>query len=218
MMGSESSNILDRLGAIVKDSHVVYTSGKHGSAYVNKDVLYRSPVETSAVCRDMAKQADEFFTFRQDRELNAVLGPVIGGVVLAQWVAYHLAARQARPPFAIFAEKEGDDFVIKRGYDALIEGTHVLVVEDVLTTGGSVRKVIKAARACGAEVIGVSAICNRGGLTAEALGVECLFSLINVTLEAWDETDCPLCARNVPINTQVGKGWEYLTRKSTGRA
>jgi orotate phosphoribosyltransferase len=103
--------------------------------------------------------------------------------------------------------------VIKRGYDHLCKFKRVLVVEDILTTGGSVKKVIETARAIPAEVIGVAALCNRGNLTSQELGnVPDLFVLANITLDAWDEKDCPLCKKGVPINTDVGKGLEYQTK------
>ncbi len=89
----------------------------------------------------------------------------------------------------------------------------VLVVEDILTTGGSVKKVVEATRAIGSTVIGVGALCNRGGVTAKELGeVPQLFALINVQLDAWDEKACPLCAKKIPINTEVGKGQEFLAK------
>ncbi len=132
---------------------------------------------------------------------------------------------------AVYAEKEGvelvsssygplppkyeDKFVIKRGYDKLITGKNVLVVEDVLTTGGSVRKVIEATRAIGGNVIGVGALWNRGGITSQNVAnVPKLISLVNRKLDEWDEKDCPLCKQGVPININVGKGREFLLRKS----
>ena len=92
----------------------------------------------------------------------------------------------------------------------------VLVVEDILTTGGSVKKVIEATRAIGGEVVGLGVLCNRGGITSHDVGdVPKLFALVNVTLESWTEAECPLCAKGIPINTDVGKGRDFLARKAT---
>jgi len=107
-------------------------------------------------------------------------------------------------------------FVIKRGYDKLVAGKKVLIVEDVLTTGGSVKKVVEAVRAIGGEVVAVAALCNRGKVTSQMIGdVPELFSLINLDLQMYDETDCPLCQNNIPVNTNVGKGKEFLAKKQS---
>ena len=113
----------------------------------------------------------------------------------------------------MYADKDGDNFVIKRGYDKLIAGKNILVVEDVLTTGGSVRKVIEAVRALGGNVIGLGVLCNRGGVTAQDVANALIFALVNVKMDAWSPVDCPLCAQGVPINTNVGKGREFLALK-----
>lgn len=202
-------NIFREANAIITGSHIVYTSGKHGSAYVNKDAIYPHIDKVSELCREIAK----FFV---DEEVEVVVGPEKGAIILSQWVAYHLSFSWMtnREILAVYAEKEGDTFIIKRGYDKLVAGKNVLVVEDILTTGGSVKKVIEAVRAIGGNVVGLGALCNRGGITPEDIsGVPKLFALVNVKLDAWDEADCQLCKDNAPINTDVGKGREFLARK-----
>ena len=202
----EYLEMLAKRKAIITGSHVVYTSGKHGSAYVNKDAVYPFVDDISLLCFNLAAFFGQF-------EPEAVIAPAIGGVIMSQWMAYHLTSSRGQGVRAVYAEKDGDNFVVKRGYDKLITGKKVLVVEDVLTTGGSVKKVVIATRACGAEVVGVGALCNRGGLTADLLGVPCFHALLDIPLEAFDEAACPLCAQGVPINTDVGKGREYLARQ-----
>jgi len=211
MSEQEILKILRKVGAVITNSHIVYTSGKHGSAYVNKDAVYPHTNETSRLCRYIANHFE-------DSGVEVVIAPAVGGVILSQWTAYHLTGLTGRGEvLGVYADKiivDGEDvFVIKRGYDKLIDHKHVLVVEDVLTTGGSVKKVINAVRACGGTVAGVGVLCNRGGITPENLGVRILFALTNIHMDAWDEKDCPLCAQNVPINTDVGKGREFLARK-----
>lgn len=222
----EIQQILSKVGAVITDSHVVYTSGKHGSAYVNKDAIYPHTAETSYLCAMIAKQ------FVNDN-VEVVIAPAIGGVILSQWTAHHLTERDwvRRQVFGVYAEKETvavpdpegkgsrcytetGNFSIKRGYDKLIAGKNILVVEDILTTGGSARKVIEAVRAIGGNVVGLGVLCNRGGITPQDVAnVPKLISLVDVKLEAWDEEDCPLCKQSVPINTDVGKGREFLARK-----
>lgn len=207
MNEQEVLQVLGRVGAVIADSHIVYTSGKHGTAYVNKDAVYPHTAETSRLCRAIAERF-------ADDNVEVVIAPAIGGVILSQWTAHHLTEMNGHEVFGVYAEKsDGDAFVVKRGYDKLIAGKNVLVVEDVLTTGGSAKKVVEATRAIGGNVVGLGVLCNRGGITPEDVAnPPKLFALVNVKLDAWDEAECPLCAKNVPINTDVGKGREFLAR------
>jgi orotate phosphoribosyltransferase len=210
MNAGDALKILEGVGAVIADSHIVYTSGKHGSAYVNKDALYPHTAKTSLLCRAIAKR------FANDN-VQVVIAPAVGGVILSQWTAYHL--NNGGPEvLGVYADKTvvngEDDFVIKRGYDKLIAGKNVVIVEDLLTTGGSVRKVVTAVRVAGGKVIGVGVLCNRGGvITANLGGVPKLEALTNIKMDAWDEKDCPFCKQGVPINTDVGHGRQFLARK-----
>ena len=210
MNEQEVLQVLSKVGAVVTDSHIVYTSGKHGTAYVNKDALYPHTAETSRLCRAIAERF-------ADDNVQVVIAPAIGGVILSQWTAHHLSKMNGHEVFGVYAEKSEDRrrdaFIIKRGYDKLIAGKIVLVVEDVLTTGGSAKKVVKATRAIGGYVVGLGVLCNRGGITPQMIDVPKLDALVSVKLDAWDEATCPLCERNVPVNTDIGKGREFLARK-----
>lgn len=208
-MTSSVLSILERVGAIITDSHVVYTSGRHGSSYVNKDALYPHTEETSFICACLAEKF-------ADGGIDVVAGPTMGGVIMAQWVAYHLGRLTNRAALAVYAEEEGviGYRVFRRGYDDLVRGKRVLVVEDIVTTGGSVRKVIAAAHAAGGSVVGVGALCNRGDVTATTLYVPRFHALVDVTLDSWEASDCPLCQANVPINTRVGKGATFLAQRT----
>ncbi len=203
-------DVLKQIKAIITNSHIVYTSGKHGSAYVNKDAIYPHTEITSQLCLELAKHFSK-------SSVDVVIAPAIGGVILSQWIAYHLTQLTGREVLGVYAEKSenADVFVIKRGYDKLCRSKKILVVEDILTTGGSVKKVVEAVRTILGEVVGVAALCNRGNITTRELGeIPHLFSLAQVQLEAWDESECPLCKDQIPINTDVGKGNEFLARKS----
>ncbi|MDR3425195.1 MAG: phosphoribosyltransferase family protein [Alphaproteobacteria bacterium] len=200
--------LMGKVNGVITDSHIVYTSGKHGAAYVNKDAIYPHTRETSQLCRAIAEE------FAKDG-VEVVLAPMIGGVILSQWVAYHLTEITGREVLGVYAEKDGDGFIIKRGYDKLIAGKKVLVVEDLLTTGGSARKVVETARSFGADIVGLGVLCNRGGITPkDVANPPKLFALVNVNLESWDEAECPLCAKGVPINTDVGHGRKFLAQKN----
>lgn len=145
-----------KVGAVITDSHIVYTSGKHGSTYVNKDAIYPHTRATSYLCLAIAEQ------FVAD-DVEVVVAPAIGCIILSQWTAHHLSELNNHEVLGVYAEKEvvaipdsedkrrkcyaeTGNFVIKRGYDKLIAGKRVLVVDDVLTTGGSAKKVVEATR------------------------------------------------------------------------
>lgn len=204
-------SIFQDTGAIIEDSHIVYTSGLHGKMYLNKDAIYPHTGNISALCMDIA---NHFI----NRGIAVVIAPAVGGVILSQWTAYHLDIFTSKPfrVVGVYAEKDGEEFVIKRGYDYLVSRQRVLVVEDVLTTGGSARKVVEAVRKLKGEVMGVGALCNRGGVTVKDIGdVPELFSLIDINMESWPPEECPLCKKGVPININVGKGREFLANQKT---
>lgn len=95
-------------------------------------------------------------------------------------------------------------FTIKRSYGENVRGKKVLVVEDILTTGGSAREAVNAVREAGGEVVGVGVLVNRGGVTAADLGVEKLEALLNVKMDAYEPANCPMCKDGVPFNQQFG--------------
>lgn len=207
----EPAQILKDLKAIITDTHVVYASGKHGNAYVNKDAVYPHTKEISSLCRMMAEKF-------KGKGVEVVAGPTVGGVILSQWVAHFLSEMEGREICGVFSEEETSPEgekrrIFKRGYDKLISGKKVLVVEDILTTGGSVKKVIDAVKGLGGGVIACAALVNRGAVKDADVGAP-IDALINVTLESFDEPNCPLCKKGVPINTDVGKGRDYLKNRS----
>ena len=201
-------------GAIITDSHFVYSSGRHSSVYINKDAIYLHTETISKLCKLMAG------SYEAD-QIDIVVGPVLGGIVLSQWVAHHLnAQRSSGETLAIYAEKEVEaverTFSFHRGYDRYIPGKNVLVVEDVLTTGGSARQVIELVREHGGNVVGLSALCNRGNVQpAEVMNVP-IHSLVKVTLETYTEAECPFCQQQVPINIELGKGRAFLAKHKDG--
>ena len=200
--------VLQKVGAF-RAGHFVFTSGLHADMYVNKDALYPYTTETSRLCREMAGR------FR-DKNIEAVSGPAIGAAILAQWVAYHLSEMTGHEVYAAGAEKDGaGGFVLRRGYDKIVEGKNVLVVEDLTTTGGSIKKAIGAVRAAGGNVVGAIALCNRGDVTKEMIGNPPIFDqLVKLHLEQWPESECELCQGNIPVNTDIGHGKDFLAKKA----
>lgn len=202
------------VGAIITDSHFVYSSGRHSSVYINKDALYLHTKTISSLCHLMTQPYDA-------DQIDIVVGPVLGGIVLSQWIAHHLNVRRVSgETLAIYAEKGADGpdrpdkkFFFSRGYDKYIPGKRILVVEDVLTTGGSARRVIELVRQHGGNVIGLSALCNRGNVQPSDVGKVLIQTLVTIDLKTYLEAECPFCQRHVPINTELGKGKAFLGRQ-----
>jgi orotate phosphoribosyltransferase len=213
MTEQECLEILKETGGYITQSHIIATSGKHLDAYLNKDAIYPHTNAVSAVCRAMA----ELFV---TNSIEAVVGPSLGGIILSQWTAYHLSALTGRAVLGLYTEKtESKDQILTRGYDALVRGKRVLVVEDILTTGGSLAKVVRTVNAAGGTVVAACAMINRDpGRVNEAVIGAPLHALAALRLPAWDEANCPMCQRNEPINLTVGKGRAYLAQRKTGAA
>jgi orotate phosphoribosyltransferase len=198
--------ILENVGAF-RSGHFVFVSGLHADTYVNKNAMYPYTKEISRLCRGIAERF-------AGKNIEAVVGPATGGIILSQWVAHHLTEIEGRDVYGVYADKDGEGFVIKRGYNDLIKGKNTLVVEDLVTTGGSLKKVIAAAREVGATVAGAVAVCNRGGVTADMIGAPPEFvSLVSLDMEQWPAETCELCERGIPVNTDVGHGKEFLAHK-----
>ncbi len=203
---NQAFQTLSRFGILVF-GHFVYNSGRHGAVYINKAAIFNYPNFVLSVASEIAQNFSE-------SDVEAVVGPAIGGAILAQWVAFEISKKFKRDIFAIFAEKDDQNsFVIKRGQDALISGKKILVVDNVLTTGGSVKKIIERVKILKCDVAGVGVFWNRGGVGAEALNIKKLFSCINIQFEDFGEADCTLCQQGIPINTDFGYGRKFLARK-----
>ena len=201
---------LQRLGAVYLDKHFVYSSGKHGPGYICMDPMFTDPYLMGEVGSRIV------FPFRS-KSIDVIVAPATGGVALGAYTAAACLRRDSmsitqKTPF-VWADKTADGgFAFERlGFAQQLSGKRVLIVEDLLTTGGSVLKVRIAAEECGAEVIGVNAVCNRGGVTAEMLGVPYLGSLATVDFDAFAPESCPLCADGIPIvvDAPLGHGHHY---------
>jgi orotate phosphoribosyltransferase len=208
MMKTNVISILKKVGAVLTDDHFVYTSGKHGSVYINKDAVYPHTKETSAICKLIARKF-------QHKQIEVVAAPALGGIILSQWTAHWLSRLTRREVLGIYTEKDAEkNQIFTRGYDRIVKGKRVLVVEDLTTTGGSVRKVVNAVKAAGGNVVSVCVMVNRDpkNVTAEVVDAP-FFALGVLKAEAFDETQCPLCKKGIPVNTMVGHGKKFLSTK-----
>ena len=205
---AEVLEVLQNVGAF-RSGHFVFTSGRHGDSYVNKDALYIHTHDLSRLCRAIAERFAK-------KQIEVVIGPAVGAAILSQWVAYHLTEITGHEVYATFADKDGQGgFVVKRGYEKVVAGKKALVVEDLTTTGGSLKKVVEAARSQGADIVAAVVICNRGNVSKKDVGDPSEFvSIVNLQLDSWSESDCDLCKGNIPVNADIGHGREFLAKKA----
>lgn len=200
--------ILKSVEAIITDSHIVLTSGRHSAAYINPDKI----LPHTEINSQLGKMFAEKY---KNKNIDVVIGPAYGGIIFAQWVAYHLSKLKKKKILGIFTEKTADkNQMFERGFDKLVEKKNVLIVEDITATGSSVQKVIKAVKTAGGKVVGVSVIVNRDPKIVNSKTIGAPFSSLAVfNIDSYDERSCPLCKKKVPININVGHGKEYLAKK-----
>lgn len=180
----EVERIFREAGAF-RDGHFVLASGKHSSRYLEKFQVLQWPVRTAALCADIAAWA-------RGLGPTTVAGPTTGGVILAHEVGRQLELR------AVYAERteSGRGREFRRGFE-LGSTERVLVVDDIMTTGGSVQDTIDAVRAAGAQVVGAAVLVDRSG-GAASLDVP-LHALWTVDIPVYAPSDCPQCAEGVPL-------------------
>jgi orotate phosphoribosyltransferase len=207
-MENEALTLLKKTKAILADSHFVGTSGRHMALYINKDALYPHTAEVS-------RMGELFAEKNKDLDIDVVVAPALGGIVLSTWTAYHLSKLKSKEVLGIYTEKDAEkNQVFTRGYDKLVTGKNVLVIEDLAQTGGSVKKVVTSVKAIGGNVVAVCVMVNKDPehITSELIGAP-LSWLAELKTETWLPEDCPLCKQNVPVNTEVGHGKKFLEAK-----
>jgi orotate phosphoribosyltransferase len=182
MTESEVVTMFRRSGALL-EGHFRLSSGLHSPGYLQCALVLQHPPDAEALGAALGSLV---------RPLGAVtvLSPALGGIVIGQEVARALGVR------GIFAERQDGALTLRRGF-ALDPGERVLVVEDVVTTGGSTRETMDVARAAGAVVVGACAIVDRSGGT-QGLDVP-FYALLPMAVETYQPDVCPLCAQGVPV-------------------
>lgn len=213
-----AEQILVDSGAILRGDHFVYVTGEHGDGWVAKDAVFPHTDRVDELCRMLAAAVS-------GRAYDYVCGPATGGLIVAQWTAHHLGLPAL---FAEHAKEEGyvpehagegplrAPFVLRRGYDDAVRDKRVLVVDDVVNTGLSVRETADAVRAAGGEVVTVACLCTRGNAAAGDTGCDDFVWLTEVLVPSWPQQDCPLCHDGVPVNTQYAHGADFLAQQAAG--
>jgi orotate phosphoribosyltransferase len=182
MTRDEVLDLFRRSGALL-EGHFRLTSGLHSPGYLQCALVLAQPESAEALGRALADRV-------RGVRPTVVLSPAIGGIVIGHEVARALGVR------ALFAERQDGQLTLRRGF-TLSERDRVLVVEDVLTTGGSTRETMDVAKAAGTQVVGAASIVNRSGGTAK-FDVP-LESLLDYSLPTYEPDKCPLCAKGLPV-------------------
>jgi len=174
---------LERTGAVLS-GHFQLTSGRHSDRYVQCARVLEDPALTTRLAEGMAARLS-------GRTVDVVAAPAVGGIIIGFAVAQALGVK------FIFSERQQGTMSFRRSF-SIEPGQRVLVVEDVVTTGGSVAEVIKLVLAAGGEVVAVASIIDRGG--EKAFDAEFL-PLLRLEVESMEPHQCPQCAAGAPIDS-----------------
>ena len=187
MTKERALDILKEAGVLL-EGHFLLASGRHSGRYLQCARIFRNTRYSEELCAALAEH------FRDDR-VDIVIGPALGAVQMAYEVSRALGCEN------FFAEREDGAMTLRRGF-AIEPGQRVLVVEDVVTTGGSVREVLEIVRQAGGEVVGVGSIVDRTGGRI-SFGVP-FRSVVSMEVESWEPGECPLCKAGAPAPYKPG--------------
>ena len=182
MNSKEIMDLLEWTGAIMK-GHFKLSSGRHSDTYIEKFRLLENPIALDKICFTMS---DKF----KDNNINLVVGAAVGGILLSGGIGKHLDCKH------IFSERVDRKMVFKRGFN-IEKKSNVLIVEDIITTGGSVFELIDLILQYGANIKGVICIVNR---SENNLNFNYPFiSLLNLPVQSWETSQTPLWLKKVPL-------------------
>lgn len=186
-MALTAEQIFEKSGAVLK-GHFLLTSGLHSPVYWEKFQVLQYPQYTQELCRSIA---DNF----RSQNIQVVAGPTTGGIILAFEVGRQLGVR------GIFAEKKDGGRAFRRGFN-IEPGERVLLVDDILTTGGSIQEVIAAISETQGKLVGIGVLVDRSGGSID-FGVP-LFSCVRSATITYPPGECPLCAAHIPLVKRGG--------------
>ena len=183
MTQDEVKELFIKTGAIM-EGHFLLTSGLHSPLYVEKFQVLQHPKYTEQLCIALAEK------FLEDN-IEVVVGPITGGILLAHEVGKRLGTR------AIFTERENGKMTLRRGF-VIKPGERVLIVEDIVTTGGSIKEVLDVVVEQGGIPVGIGMLVDRSGGKA-SFGEVSYKALLNLDVTTYDPSNCPLCKENIPM-------------------
>ena len=187
MRSGELLNLLKETGAIM-DGHFLLTSGRHSNVYIEKFRILENPHALDDVCRGMAKVV-------KNENVDLVLGAAIGGILISGGVGRHLGVKH------IFCERVNGIMKLRRGF-FITKGQRIVIVEDIITTGGSVMELIELAGEQGAEIVHVVNLVDRSSGNVD-YGVPSTV-LLTIPSESWEPENCALCKQGMEM-TQRGR-------------
>lgn len=170
------------------EGHFRYTSGRHGNQYFEKIKIIRYPAMVDELGLMMASKIGSV----QD-EFDVVCAPAFGAIVFGYSAAFHLGK-----PFAFLQRDKNGIMTVRGGFKDAVTDKRILLIEDVATTGGSIRESVKLLSEYGSEVVQIGIIVDRTGGTLD-FGIP-YNALLTVEAESWEKESCPLCKRGIPIS------------------
>lgn len=176
--------VFKQTGGVLK-GHFRLTSGRHSDTYMQCAKLFVEPKQSKFLCKELAEKVK-----KAGLDVQLVTSPAVGGIIMG----YEMACQLDVPN--VFFERENGEMTLRRGFQ-IEEGTNVLVVEDVVTTGGSVKEVIKKVGELGGNVVGVASIVDRSNGKVD-FGVDYV-NLLSMEVVSYEESECPLCKQGLPI-------------------
>lgn len=176
MTGNEALKIFESCSAILK-GHFLLTSGRHSDTYMQCAKLFVNPEISKTICEELVKKLSGY-------KIDFVASPAIGGIIMGYEIA-----RQLNVP-NIFFERENNEMSLRRGFE-LPKNSNVLVVEDVVTTGGSVKEVIACVKALSSNVTVVASIVDRSKGEV-SFGVDYI-NVIGMDIKSYEAENCPIC-------------------------
>ena len=187
MQSGELLNLLKETGAIM-EGHFLLTSGRHSNVYIEKFRVLENPTALDEVCREMAEIV-------KNQNIELVLGAAIGGILISGGVGRHLGVKH------IFCERVNGKMELRRGF-CITKGQRIVIVEDIITTGGSVMELIALAGEQGTEIVHVVNLVDRSSGDVD-FGVPST-ALLTIPSESWEPENCALCDQGMAI-TQRGR-------------
>lgn len=182
MTDAQVLDLFRQSGALL-EGHFRLSSGLHSEKYLQSALVLQFPEFASQLGQAIAART-------QHLQPTAVLSPALGGIVIGQEAGRGLGVR------ALFAERADGKLTLRRGF-SLTASDRVLIVEDVITTGGSTKETAEVAIASGASVVGAASIIDRGNNDA-TLGMP-LCALVKLSVPTYQPDACPLCAQGVAV-------------------
>lgn len=187
-----SSEIIEMLkeAEVLLEGHFLLTSGRHSDRYMQCAKIFQNAKYSVPLCAELAEK------YRDDN-IEVVIGPAIGAIQMAYEVGKQLGVKN------IFAERENGKMTLRRGF-TIDKGQRVLIVEDVVTTGGSVREVMEPVKECGGEIVGIGSIVDRtGGKIDFGVPYKSAFSM---DITSYEPDECPICKTGKPLVKPGSRG------------